>query len=240
MTAADQFLLDTDPTYSECTTGIRVLDQIIVSTPTTLVGRARASLVPALYAYWERFFRVVMGEFLRAVSLARVPVASANVQLVKHRIKAELRERIDPQLYARMMSDIDARAEFGAADAAAVLQAAGTALDLICTGELAFADPDDYVVTDSNVRYEVVEKNFRAFGIEIEGLRRSVEAHGFRAYPDLKDLVDTRNQIAHGQTIAELSSDTWNKLRDFTLTMMFVLQEALHDAIASLRFRRSP
>jgi hypothetical protein len=97
-------------------------------------------------------------------------------------------------------------------------------------------DPDKLVSTDSNVRYEVIEKNCRRLGLNIGALKDMTKSRNLSLYQSLKDLVDLRNDIAHGTRIHSVSSDKWNELRDFTVGLMLCIQQFLYDALLTEKY----
>lgn len=88
---ADEFLADTDALYRECQQGISTLDKLIVGTPSIRADYCRMALVPALYAYWERFFRTVFGDFLRCVGLAGASLSLLCEPLATARLSREIK-----------------------------------------------------------------------------------------------------------------------------------------------------
>lgn len=240
MRECDAFLSTTDPVYEDCAKGIAGLDRIVVGSPFILVGQTRAALVPALYAYWERFFRMVMGEFLQSVATVALPPNHLNKSLERLRAKRVIRHRVSKDIYQEMMV---AAEESGASGVSLRAQALATEVSGL-VGDLAsktcFPQPESWVVTGSNVRFEVVEKNYRAFGLEVEALKQNLADAGYSLYPDLKHLVDTRNSIAHGENTTPLSSTDWNQLREFTVNLMNGLQWNLYHALDSDIHRCTP
>ena len=67
-----------------------LLSRIAVACPASLTGHARTSLVPALYAYWERFFRTAFGEFFRCLTQECISVQNISIPLLRHRIRPEI------------------------------------------------------------------------------------------------------------------------------------------------------
>jgi hypothetical protein len=89
MTCAQEFLDASNPTFDECQHGVATLSRLVIATPSSLGGEARTALVPALYAYWERFFRLVFAEYLRSVSVSGLRFDEISTALAKHRIRKE-------------------------------------------------------------------------------------------------------------------------------------------------------
>ena len=222
------FLEATDRVYDECAGGIADLDRIIVGTPSMLAGKTRTALVPTLYAYWERFFRVVMGEFLQAVSSAKLPLGDLNSALAKLRVKRAIRESIGRNGYQALMAAIENHGLVKVSVEVNEIAQGASMLIAELASNARFADPETWIETESNVRYEVIERNYAAFGLKIDALRATLEEGGFKLYPDLKDLVDTRNKIAHSETISPTTQQQWERLRTFTVNLMNALQLSLH------------
>lgn len=95
-----------------------------------------------------------------------------------------------------------------------------------------FSQIDDWIKTESNVRYEVVEKNCRNIGVDPEALKKLLLDSNIQLYPRLKALVDTRNNIAHGNVIGPTTSGEWDDLQKFVVTLMNAVQLFLYDALA--------
>jgi hypothetical protein len=94
-----------------------------------------------------------------------------------------------------------------------------------------FSNADEWIVTESNVRYEVLAKNCERLGIDVEPLREMLAGSNVVLYPRLKDLVDMRNKIAHGEAIEPVSSEKWEELQSFVGLLMNAVQLVLYDAL---------
>jgi len=225
---AEEFLLASNAIYDECQAGIATLDKIIVSCSSRHTGAARNALVPALYAYWERFFRVVFAEFLGSVGTSARPLRELNHNLGRLRLRHELRRAHSREALIKGL-------ERPALDEARkIILAARDALheiEQLCDAPLRFIDPETWIVTGSNVRFEVVEANCKRLGLDVGRLKQLLEESQVMLYPALKDLVDTRNGIAHGDSIAPLTAERWESLKSFTLTLMNATQLFLVEAI---------
>ncbi len=236
--AADAFLESTERFYDECAAGISHLDRIIVACPASLVDTARTALVPTLYAYWERYFRLTFTEFLRCVALASPLVDDVNAALSRAIIRFELNR----QKWFEHVKCYNNLENMKAAEIAAMLVSTGTiatqALSL-CSGPLSLVEPEKLISTDSNVRFEVIEKNCKLFGLDVNRLRQLALAAELDLYPTLKALVDTRNDIAHGTAIHPMSTSKWEELREFTIGLMECLQTFLAEALSEERYRSS-
>ncbi len=229
MTVAEEFLGATNPIFEECTGGLAMLTRIIVSSPSSLAGNARAALVPAIYAYWERFFRMTFGEFLRSVSLARLDLASVSTPLARLRIRRDvLQLRTSHRDHLLRIVDRDVRTS-GPEFLSASAELAN--IETLCRTIVSFPDPTDWIETDSNVRYEVLEKNCRNLGLNPERLKELLLESQLELYPELKDLVDKRNDIAHGNVLGPLDSATWNRMQEFVYALMHHVQFFLHECL---------
>jgi RiboL-PSP-HEPN len=232
MSCADDFLASTNPIFDECLRGVTTLSNIVVSVKDSLVGEARAALVPALYAYWERFFRLTFGEFLRCVSVAGISAAALSDPLVRFRIRREFL-RLDTSHRTILLESLDRR---GPSQAQALLHAIATdlqSIESLFNQPVAFPDPDSWIETDSNVRYEVLEKICSRLGVDPEDLKSLLGKYVL--YPALKELVDMRNDIAHGTVIAPLDAAKWNALQEFVSVLMNAVQLFLYEALANDR-----
>lgn len=228
MTCADTFLSATNAIYDECQQGISTLNRIVVATPAALSGDARTALIPALYAYWERFFKMTFSEYLRSVTLEGLTVAQASTTLVRLRIRraaVDFERHAQGRLVPAVNNDVLGAARIELGD---LLRAIG-ALDALYSTPLTFADPDEWIDTDSNVRFKVLERNCRRLGLETEPLTELLAKSGLQLYTKLEDLVDTRNKIGHGAVIHPTDAARWNDLQDFVSHLMNAVQLVLHE-----------
>lgn len=230
MSCADDFLAATNPIFEECQSGVSILSRTIVATPASMVGQVRTALVPALYAYWERFFRLTFSEFLRCISLAEISLDKISGPLAKYRVRKEFL----PLRKSHRDHLINLADESGVAEARKFLLEAVAGfgqIDQVWQQPVAFAKPDEWIDPESNVRYEVVERACQDLGIDPEKLKAMLKESGIQLYPALKDLVDTRNSIAHGSSITSTSSERWNKLQEFVMLLMNAVQLFLYNAL---------
>jgi hypothetical protein len=233
---AEAFMLASDAIYDECQAGIATLDKIIVSCSSLYTAQARSALVPALYAYWERFFRVVFAEFLHCITVDSRPLHELNHNLGRLRLRRELqaRARTRDELLRGLQAPPGAQ-PLPLNEARKLLVSARDALheiEQLCDAPLSFVDPETWIDTESNVRFEVIERNCKRLGLDVHRLKALLEESQIFLHPGLKDLVDTRNGIAHGDSITPLQSDRWEALRSFTLSLMNATQLFLLEAIS--------
>lgn len=223
-TSAGEFLATTNAAYDECAGGISTLDKIIVGVPSSLAPATRTNLVPILYAYWERFFRLTFSEFVRCVSLAQIPLSKMNSKLARFRLKHEFKSFLESAKIAHLAElaavlDIDeARKRIGV-------------LHLSIDAPLVFDRPTECVVTHSNVKYVVLEENCGNLGIDLGAVRAVLEDSKMVLFVELNALVDSRNQIAHGESLLPMENEPWEKTRNFTLNLMNAVQLVLHEII---------
>ncbi|AKU98482.1 hypothetical protein AKJ09_05146 [Labilithrix luteola] len=188
--------------------------------------------MPALYAYWERFFRITFAEFLRCISEANIPFANICSALARFKVRKHAL-LLDSSHRARILHTIDNRS---LTDTKAFLQEILNEMNDIdrAFGQpVVFFDPSAWIETDSNVRYEVVEKVCRNVGVDPEALKQILSASKIALYPRLKELVDMRNDIAHGTTIAPLGQSKWDELQSFVSTLMNAVQLLLYETLAN-------
>ncbi|RYZ03026.1 MAG: hypothetical protein EOO73_29340 [Myxococcales bacterium] len=233
---AEAFMLASDAVYDECQAGIATLDKIIVSCSSLYTNQARNALVPALYAYWERFFRVIFAEFLHCASVGSRPLHELNHNLGRLRLRRELETRAHTRDdLLRGLQTISGAQPPPLAEARKLLASARDTLheiEQLCDAPLSFVDPETWIVTESNVRFEVIERNCKRLGLDVRRLKSLLEESQIFLHPSLKDLVDTRNGIAHGDSITPLQPERWEALRSFTLSLMNATQLFLLEAIS--------
>ena len=227
LSLAKSFLDSTNVVYEECEKGIQRLDQIVVGVPSMLGDHARTALTPALYAYWERFFRTALGEYIRTVSAFNANLIELNKTLAKEWV----RERCG-QFYkthkVKQLTEMPQR--LGVETTVTELEQLAVEL----TKPINF-NPNDWVDTESNVSFNVVERNFLKLGIDVQMFRAHFVT-GTSAHALLKALVDARNGIAHGELLDPTSSDQWNTLKNTTLDVMNAFQLTLYEMIEQSKF----
>ncbi len=232
MTCAQDFLDASNPIFEECQHGVATLSRLVVATPSALAGEARTALVPALYAYWERFFRLVFAEYLRSVSMSGLRFDQICTALARHRVRKEFRD-LEISHRERLLRKLDNESVEAARQyIVPVVGNLGRIENLFAT-PIDFPRPDEWVSTDANVRYEVVEKNCSNIGVDPEKLKKILGDSQIQLYPRLKGLVDVRNDIAHGNVISPMNSDAWNELQAFVVTLMNAVQLFLYDSLVN-------
>ena len=222
--AATEFLRSTDLTYQECTHGIAQLDRLIVNVSSTMADQARSYLLPCLYAYWERYYRILFGEFLRCVSLADVRMDNGNVKLVQYRVSRELRSRLALQ----RVKALEELAHVGD-----VLSTRTFLSDLVTWLDtpLSFSDPEKWIITTPNVQFKVLENMCNAVGLDIRDLKQALDERKPSLHEGLQELVLERNRIAHGESFEKVDQHTWERLKNFLLDLMNALQWFLYEAL---------
>ncbi len=220
--AADVFLASTDTTYDECAKGVFTLDRIIIATPPMLVPDVRGYFVPILYAYWERFFRISFGEFLRSITLSKFHVDEFKPQIAVLRIGRELADISDRHKFKQIQELCCNRS---------VTEIKRLLRQLLTTIEspIEFSPLHQWVRTNSNVEYTTLEANCIRFGIDVETLKANFVVKPL--YASLKNLVDMRNDIAHGSEFKTLTAIEWDETRNFVLKIMQVVQVELYESL---------
>lgn len=232
---ADGFVLATDPHYQECATGIGYLDRVIVASPHFLTDRTRSFLLPALYGYWERFVRLVFADYLRAVEMHAIEVhhllPPVGRELVSRYWDGQLANiRGVGGANHRIKSVSQLQHEVDVPGASQVVTAVGGFM----TAPATFPDPIDWVDTSRNIRHEILAENCSRLGVSMA----AVESHfnrgavgGRSLYVCLKDLVDGRNDVAHGLATGLVNARAWTDHREGVLAAMFAVQTALYETL---------
>ncbi|MDQ6621987.1 MAG: MAE_28990/MAE_18760 family HEPN-like nuclease, partial [Verrucomicrobiota bacterium] len=157
--AAEELLQNTNEVYDECSDGIAELDRIIVSVAALRVEATRSYLIPILYAYWERFFRTAFTEYIRVLSDAAIGFGDCHVPIAVVRVRQELaafaRQAGAPQLHE--LSDCYSFEE---------LSTLFEEFSSWLARPVQFRDPENWVSTDGNVQFRVLEKNCRIIGLD--------------------------------------------------------------------------
>jgi len=219
---AEDFLKNTDMAYSECETGIANLDRIVVSVNSAQSSMARGYLLPIIYAYWERFFKIVFSEFLVCFEKNNILLKNANEIIAKFRLKKELLDCLKNRNTSRLH---DLPKKHDIKDLSNIFRE----LALFFDEPIKFQDPSTWIETESNVRFEVLEANCKNLGINLDEIKNLLIESKIILYPALKDLVDARNRIAHGQTFEEIKSQEWESIKSFVLSLMTALQLNLYE-----------
>ncbi len=219
--AAQEFLRNTNSSYDECCSGIAELDKIIVSVAANRADATRGYLVPILYAYWERFFRTSFTEYIRVLSNVAILFADSHIPLTVKRLRWELSAFAKEARIAKI-NELADRYTFD--ELSALLKEFSNWID----GSTTYRDPEDWVDTESNVRFEVLEKNCDNIGLSVARLKAGIR-HSKGLFQALKDLVDRRNSIAHGQRFEPVSQDDWESTREFVLHLINLLQYELYE-----------
>lgn len=221
-TVADEFLAATNPIYSECSSGIALVQRIAVNVSSGLAGDARAYLLPSVYGYWERFFRMTLIEFVSSLGRCRLTALSVSPQIAS----VGLREQIALALKQQKIKQLT---EIPSSVDSPQAHAFFAALESWFGSPFRMIDPDAHVDTSVNVRYEILASNLATWGVDIERVKELVLDGKCVLYPDLKRLVDRRNDIAHGNVFTPCEQDEWTRLTDLVLVLMNALQLALYE-----------
>lgn len=222
--SAEEFLRTTDVIYEECASGLATLDRIIVSVSSSLTEQTRSYLVPLVYAYWERFFKLTFAEFLRCVTLRNITALQVNNSLAQFLLKAKLNDALKESRIGRIQ-------ELAGKEN---LQEAKRHYDNMYSwfnSPLQFTSPANFVETESNVKYDVLDGNCKNFGIDIQGIKDLTEKAGQLIFVQLNELVNFRNQIAHGEVFHPISSEKWRKFKEFVLDLMNAIQIHLYETL---------
>jgi hypothetical protein len=220
--AANEFLNSTDITYDECAKGVFTLDRIIVGTPSILSAQARGYFVPILYAYWERFFRISFNEYLRCIVLTKFNVDELRHKIAVLRIGRELADISDKHKFKQIHELCHNRT---------IPEVKGLLKRLLGAIEspVEFSPAYQWVRTYSNVEFSTLEENCTRFGVDVNALKANFTMKSL--YASLKDLVDTRNDIAHGSEFKTLTADEWDETKSFVLKIMQVMQFELYESL---------
>jgi hypothetical protein len=219
-TGAQEFLRNTNKAYDECSRGIAELDRIIVSVAANRADATRAYLIPILYAYWERFFRTSFAEYVRVLSNVAILFIDSHIPLTLVRLRREFSIFAKESNVGRIHELSD---RYTCAELALLLEEFADWIN----GPVTFRDPESWVDTEGNVQFGVLEKNCRNIGLEVDRLKAAIQ-HNKSLFQGLKDLVDKRNSIAHGEVFEPVSQKEWEAVRSFVLDLLNVLQDELY------------
>ena len=215
--SSEAFLNNSDQAYDECADGIANLDKIIVSVGSRFSSMTRGYLLPIIYAYWERFFRIVFAEYLRCVELISMHLNQLHPQLAQFKLRRDLND-ILKRNSVKQLQDIATSLGIDGAKIFCENLAA------VFNTPITFTDPTNWVETESNVNFFVLETNCKNLGIDIEAIKKRLQESQITLFSALKQLVDARNQISHGETFRDMNQEEWEIIKNFTLTVMTAVQ----------------
>ena len=206
-----------DNLYEKCERGITCLDRIIVSAPDSDTSRTRMYLVPALYSYWERFFKTALMEYLRAVSRTGLIIDNIDPSLARtyycvglQHIQGKAKKVKDPISKQSIVTICNQ-------------------LQVWANNPVDFNLSDDttWVKTDSNVNYRAVTQNCNRLGLNHKKLAHAFGQDKTNLKKELNAFVDERNAIAHGSDSNELAPETWERYKVIVLKLMGEIQDLL-------------
>lgn len=221
---ADMFLNRTNPTYDECQKSIDGLDKILVSVHSSNAPILRSYFVPILYAYWERFFCNAFTEFLACLALAEFEPRRLTSALAKTSLKRKIAELSDPP---KIKLAIEIASKQSADSAEMWIEQ----LDKWTRCPLEIKDPENWIITESNVGFEVLSKNCSNFGVNIGEIAKYLQRSGFSLETTLKKLVDARNSIAHGEVFHPQQQTEWRAQKEFVIFLMAGTQDVLFETL---------
>lgn len=222
--SAEEFLRTTDVVYEECANGLATLDRIIVSVNSSLADHTRSYLVPLVYAYWERFFKMTFAEFLRCVTLRGITAMQLNSNLAQFLLKVKINDALKNSRIGRIQELAGKQ----------IIEEAKQHYDSMhswFSAPLQLLSPANLVETESNVKYEVLDSNCKNFGIDIQGIKAHTERAGKILFVQLNELVTFRNQIAHGEVFHPVTSEKWQTFKEFVLDLMNATQIHLYETL---------
>jgi|GEM_PF-5738538 len=228
LVSAEEYLRTTDAAYEECSKGIANLDRIIVGVPSSLASVTRTYLLPILYAYWERFFVTSFSEFLRCLALAQIPLGRLNPSLAKQSLRGTISESLK-NLKIRNIEELPAIGDVR--ETKRYFRRIHAQID----SPAQFNDPSTWIDTSNNVRFEVLDRNCKNLGLNVDDIRDLLLSSNLVLYTGLRELVDARNEIAHGSAFTGREQETWETQKNFTLSLMNAVQFALHSALKDER-----
>jgi hypothetical protein len=96
---------------------------------------------------------------------------------------------------------------------------------------ISFSDPDEWVITIPNIKFDVLQEMCHVLGLNILDLKQKLDERQLSIYQGLQELVLERNRIAHGESFEAVSQETWERLKNFLLDLMNALQFFLYEAL---------
>ncbi len=218
---SDEFISSTEEIWETCVSGLKNLDRIVVDVNSALADMTRGYLVPMLYAYWERFFRLSFSEYIRCLEKAKIDLDDIKPDLISMTFRKELLRKAKNHKIKRLETLADAFA----------LQELRLQVGRFCGAlhhHLSFSQGIDWVETESNVGFKVLEKTCKRWLVDLEEIKDELAGKGITLRSKLIELINTRNSIAHGEEFRSINSDDWSDLRMFVQDLMSALQFTLY------------
>ncbi len=218
---SDEFLTNTTILYEDCVDGLKSLDRIVVDVTSNLTSMTRSYLVPIVYAYWERFFKSVFSEFFRCIEKAKIDLTDIDPDIISLRLRKELKKIANEQKISELHILAD---KFEISDLRCKINTFSSSL----TQPLSFPQDIDWVETESNVSFNVLKKMCDRWKINISSIKRDLKEKNMDIFPLLKELLDIRNAVTHGENFRDVGPEDWDRLKTFVKELMSVLQLALY------------
>jgi HEPN superfamily RiboL-PSP-like protein len=222
---SNDFLISSDLVFDECVDGLKNLDRIVVDVNSSLAPLTRGYLIPIIYAYWEKFFRTVFLEYLRCIEIVQIDLEEVNPDVISLRFRKELRktalDKKIPELH-------EIANKLNLEEMKNLIERLTSQL----SQPLSFPDNIDWVGTESNVSAKVLSKTCDRLKVDFEKIKEDLENQKFYIFKSLKDLVDARNSIAHGEGFQFINADEWNEHKTFVKELMMALQFTLFEHLS--------
>jgi hypothetical protein len=92
--------------------------------------------------------------------------------------------------------------------------------------------PEDVIDTESNLKREVMRKILFRLGFPYDAFKKHED--------QIKDLLEARNQIAHGKFVSGIEEATYQKFERSSYEIMSELKELLMQALINQAYLRTP
>ncbi len=218
--ASEHFIKTSDEIWTDCINGLKNLDRIIVDSNSSIVSMTRGYLIPIVYAYWERFFKTIFCEYIRCLEMAKIELDYIDPEVIAFRFRKEMLNSAS----AHKIKKPEDMANLDLQDLRKHVKAFSTQL----FNTLDFPQHIDWVDTESNVTFQVLEKTCKLWKINMDQIKEDVQKDGAPLYAQLKQLLDARNSIAHGEEFRKIDSKEWDNLKSFVKDLMSALQNSLY------------
>jgi len=180
--------------------------------------RMRRALVLLLYAHYEGFTKFAFAAYISAVNAEGLKCAEANSAIVAAALSELFKELRNPQPISGLLRgpvpEDSALMRF--AREREFVERAYEFLDL------SVVLTDSFVETEWNLKPPVLRKLLYRLGLDTE----SVSAEHGR----IEELVNRRNNIAHGSDVSGISEATYIALRDSSFRVMSAIARVIGEA----------
>jgi len=190
--------------------------------------KCRRSLILFLYAHFEGFCKFTLTLYITHINSELIKCKDANPAIVAASLSTFFKELRNPDKknieFRNTLPDDSALHRF-ARDKEFIES-------LIDVNNREVKIPDSLVNTESNLKPAVLRKNLFQLGFDHNALT-SIEGSIFQ-------LLNHRNNIAHGQSKEGVSKNSYEKIKEDTYSAMLGVKRIVMEAIREKKYLKTP